>query len=569
MALRKNTGRQIVDTIRKVTTKVGVVKDLYGDVFQPAAGAEAAAAAGWYFFKLSSDYLPSLSETYKLIVENNITPEILPVGDNNKADLSSTIIGEDANNLLVLMAGVEVPRAVQTSITIECENTDIILYVNNQKIIESTSSIKNRKIYLSDTERNLIQVVMRRRKQGGTKVIYFGGYLQLDPTIPVIFKPLTPGVPEWPDTGSISYGSLDGNDDHVGIILTWYDNPFAAGWDIERYAYTGLGPVSSVSSSGTWDAGTYRRVFVVSGNHSPQNVLAVWGDTMLGKITGYTAGAETTSISVEPEDDTAIPGQASKITDGALFYEYTSASIVASVDRQHLLDLGDTVKYVDTSVIEGMPYSYRLAARAIHDRKSLGPYSTLRTDNAYDDTPPGPIVLWPDSISAVSSKGPLITVQHIYPADDDLAGYRIYVISGGRSKESYTGGEKPRLLADLGVGSSAMRLNYTPSGVNPGSLPDRYGQFDVMARSIQHVSTELVVDGYICTTYDYAGNERSIPSGTDFTVTFLVLPPENFTAYGNLVSPSLGARRPSGVPKHLWGTALDVKTGQELNLEST
>lgn len=563
MTIRKNAGRQIIDTIKKVTTKVGVVKGLYGDSFQPIDTSLLAQNAGWYFFKLSMDYLPSLSESYKKIVQDNISPEILPIGDNNKANLGSTVIGEDANNILILMAGVEVPRSLETSITVECENADILLYVNNYKIAEETGGIRNRRIFLSDAERNLIQIVIRRRKSGGTKVIYFKGHIQLDPTIPIIFTPMVPGTPEWTETGSILYGSLDGNPEHTGIILSWYDNPFAAGWNIERYSYSGLGVVYDSDTVGSWGSGTFRRVYSVSGVHAPSNVLAVWGDTLLGYITGYDLSGNNTIIQIEPEDDTSPI-----VADDSLFYEFTEASIVASVDRSHLTDLGEVVKYVDTSVIPGMPYSYRLAAKAIYDPSQTGPYGTLRTDNAYDDGPPGPIVLWPDEIDATSSVGPLVTVRHIYPPDEDLFGYKIYIASGGRSKESYTDGEKPRMLVDLRVGTDYMRLDFIPSGVDPGSLPERYGEFDFVAKEIKNVNATLIIDGYIATTYDFAGNERTIPDGTEFTVTFLVLPPENFTSFDNLVSPAFGHRKPDGVPEHMWLTALDLKLGQESSVES-
>jgi hypothetical protein len=568
MGTRKNVGRQILDTINRATTKLGVVKGLYSDSYEPVFSQEAATSSGWYFFKFQSENLPSLATSYQYLVKENLSPEILPIGDNNKANLGATVIGEDANNVLMLVAGVEVPRAVETSITIECENSEIALYVNNQKIVESYDAIRNRRIFLGDTARNSIHVIIRRRKLGGTKTIHFKGFIQLDPTIPVIFSPLVPGEPAWLETGEIYYGSLSGTEGTTGIILSWYDNPFCAGWNIERLSYRGLGPVISYVNSGTLNSGTLRYTFLVSGSYVPGNVFAVWGDNLLGLITNSTAVGYNTDITVAPVEDPPFVNPSGKLAAGALFYEFTSASIVAEVDRRHIVDLGATVQYVDTSVIEGMPYSYRIAGQAIFNPSIIGPFSTLRTDNAYDDGPPGPIVLWPNSIDAVSSIGPLVTVKHTYPTDPDLAGYRIYVASGGRTKESYTGGEKPRLLVDLGLGSSLLRLNFTPSGVNPASLPSRYGEFDFYAREIKNVNANLIIDGYICTTYDYAGNELSIPSGTDFSVTFLVLPPENFTSFDNLVSPALGQRRPDGIPEHMWLTALDLKIGQEASVES-
>lgn len=564
MAKSKNPARQIVDTIKKITTDVGVVKDLYGDSFMPVDAQPTGAIEGWYFFKISSNYIPALGDVYSQVVADNVTPETLPVGGNNKADLGSTVIGEDGNNVLFLLAGIEVPRALETNITIECENADILLYVNNRKVAEESGLIKNRRIFLDGSTKNLIQVLIRRKKVGGTKVFYFDGYIQLDPTIPLIFSPLGPGTVEWADSGEILYGSLDGNRDHVGLILTFKDNPFAAGWVIDRYSYKGLGVIFDSQSYGHLDSGNYQIVFSVSGSHTPENVLAVAGGSIIGHISDSTASENNTSITVDiseaPED---------AIETGMIFYEYLDTANVASVDRRHIVDLGADIKYVDTSVIHGMPYSYKIAARPIHDKSLVGPYSDLRTADAFDDGPPGPIILWPDSIDAISSEGPLVTVQHIYPADEDLAGYKIYVASGGRGKESYTGGEKPRMLVDLGIGSSLMRLDgYVPSGVNPISLPERYGEFDFYAKEIKKVDASMIIDGYICTTYDYAGNELSIPSGTEFTVTFLVLPPENFTSFDNLVSPALGHRRPDGIPEHMWLTALDLKMGQETSVES-
>jgi len=542
MAIRKNSGKQIVDTIKKVTTHIGVVKGLYGDAYSPISDSPSSTVSGWYFFKLFADHMPSLSEAYENVVRNNVVPEFLPVERNNRADIDSATLGSGiAKNLLFFITGVEVEEAVESYITVDCPDSKILVYVNNRKVAEEFDKVWKRKIFLGSSEKNVIQILIRKKVVDGSKSFYFNGYIEVDKNVPLIFTPPVPGQVVWDEADGIFYGSLDGTTAAQGLILSWYDNPFAAGWLIERISYEGLGVIGDVTAIGSVASGTAEFVFVVSGAHSPINSLVAVDGELIGSVTGYSLEATTTEINVDSDLE---QGE----WEGETFYIYKETSTVGDVDRKNVLDTDFIIQYVDTAVIEGMPYSYRVAARPIHDRTIYGPFSELQTEKAIDVDPPGPIILWPDEMSAVYNAGDLVTVQHLQPADADLRGYKIYIGSGANAS----------FYLDLRRGTEYMRLDgYVPSGiVNP---PDRYAEFDFRARHISGVNANEVIAGYTVTTYDYAGNELSLASGTYFSVAFLVGLPENFTSYDNVVSPNENQRKPDGIPQFMWDYALTRK----------
>ena len=163
----------------------------------------------------------------------------------------------------------------------------------------------------------------------------------------LVFKPPAPGVVEWDEDGLL-YGSLDPTTVTNGLILSWYDNPFASGWKIERLSYRGLGAVTQVVSSGVIASGTGGYNFTVSGVHSAANLVTINGG-LVGYVNEVTAGANSTVINVISDEE--LGSWVDKT-----FYVYKDTATIADVDRKDLIDLGETIQYIDTSVLESLPY---------------------------------------------------------------------------------------------------------------------------------------------------------------------------------------------------------------------
>lgn len=532
MADKRNPIRPILDLIRRQNTQLGAPKGLYGNVFDPVTDKVRTSSRGFYFTKVKARDILSMSEIYEQMKRQDVLFDFLPIDEEGIADVGS-IADSLERDLLVLFSGVEVSRSVRFDIDINIKNAEILLYLNNTKIRHGEGSVKASPT-LEPAKRHLLQIVVRRKKAQGTATKYFEGTIDVGQTVPFLLGPPAPDVPQWVSSGAIFYGTLDPNILNLGLILNWESSPYVGGWFVERTSYQGMGSIVSYVTSGVTGYD-----FVVSGAYAPQYGFAIEGD-LIGFINGYSTDGDTTTINVisDATEDADWVGQ------NAYFEKETS--LIAEVDRTYVAE-NDTVVYVDQSVIEGMPYTYELSAWSIFDDSLIGPLSSSKTSLAFDNTPPSPIVLWPDDLTATFVEdGNIVNVQHIYPPEPDLLGYRLYVESGS----TYS------LVSDLRRGSPFMLLDGLT--VTSGDTPARYGIFKFAARRIQGFEVQHVVSGYVATTYDYAGNELPVESGTFIPFTLLVRPPENFTTFDHVISPTSKQRRPDSIPQVMWETAVNI-----------
>lgn len=529
---RRNPIKPILDLIKRLSTEVGAPVDLYGNVFDPVSDSVKTASRGFYFTKVRANDILSLSEIYEQMKRQDVLFDFLPVNEEGIADVGS-IADSIERDLLVLFSGVEVSRSVKFDINIKIKNAEILVYLNNTKIKHGENSVSVSPM-LEPARRHLLQVIVRRKKTQGTTTKYFEGTIDVGQTVPFLLGPPTPDVPQWVSSGALFYGTLDPNILNLGLILNWESSPYVGGWFIERTSYEGMGPVSAYTVSGSTGY-----TFTVSGTYAPKNGF-VLDNALIGFVSSYDNDGTVTNVNVlsDATEDAEWVGK-------SVYFE-KETSLLAEVDRTYVGE-NDTVVYVDQSVVEGMPYSYQLSAWSFFDDSLIGPLSSVKTALAFDNTPPSPIVLWPDDLTATSIEdGNIVSVQHIYPPEPDLLGYRLYVASGTNYE----------LVTDLRRGSPFMLLDGVT--VSSGVTPDRYGIFKFAARRIKGFEVSMVVSGYVATTYDYAGNELPIESGTFIPFTLLVRPPENFTTFDHVISPTSSQRKPDSIPQIMWDTAINI-----------
>lgn len=531
MADRRNPIKPILDLINRLSTQLGAPIDLYGNVFDPVRASLTNSSNGFFFTKIKANDILSLSEIYDQMKRQDVIFDFLPLDEEGIADVGS-ISDSVERDLLVLFSGVEVSRSTKFSIKANIVNAEILIYLNNTKIAHGENSVTVSPT-LDPARRHLLQIIVRRKKVQGTSTKYFEGTIDVGQSVPFLLVPPAPDVPEWVNSGAIFYGTLDPNIQNLGLILNWEDSPYAGGWFVERTSYEGIGKVVSYVPSGN-----VGYTFTFSGVYAPKSEFVVDG-ALIGVVAASDTDGFVTNVNIlsDATDDPEWVGQK------AFFGKETS--LISEVDRAYV-KTNDVVTYIDQSTVEGMPYTYQLSAWSIFDDSLIGPLSSPKTALAFDNTPPSPIILWPDDLTATSVEGNIVSVEHIYPPEPDLLGYRLYVESGSGH----------RLVSDLRRGSPFMLLDNMT--VSSGVTPERYGIFKFAAEKIKGFEVSQVVSGYIATTYDYAGNELPIASGTFIPFTLLVRPPYNFTTFDNVVSPTSAQRRPDTIPDVMWETAISI-----------
>lgn len=537
MTRRINAASPFVDIIKRLNTSLGVVKDLHGNVYYPATqNIPTSSKRGWYFIKIPYERTLSLSEIYE---RASVSTDVgfLPITEEGYSNLGS--ISEDVGlrEAVLLVAGVKTQSSTKIALSIDSNYTDLTAYLNNTKLKEASDVIDLNGITLQSGVTNLLQVLIsRKRKQGTFTVNFLSGSINISSDSSVVINLPSPDVVEWNDAAPIIYGSLDSEVQSNGMILTWKKSPFVGGWTIEKSTYESLGNIISYTASGTTGYD-----FVVSGSYTPSDdVPVIINESFVGTVTEYTSlGGNQTSINV-----------LSPVTSGNWvsykLYGYKDTSVIAEVEKKNTNPNELQARFIDTNVVEKMPYTYVIYSWGIFDQNILSDSSTPATALAYDATPPGPIVLWPTEATSVSVDGDIVRVEHIYPEDPDLAGYRIYTNSG------------VEMVMDLRRGNEFMILENAVSLQDVIPEPTRFGVFKFRVQEQEGFDTERVITHYLVTTYDYAGNELPISSGTYIPFTLLVDLPENFTAYDNLVSPTKAQRKPDTIPDHLWRTAIDT-----------
>lgn len=526
MGNKRNAVNPIVELFKGLNTNVGNVENLKGNVLEPVSRPTNKTSNGWFFFRIPSERELSLSEAYNLSTKLNTNVEFLPISEG------SVDIGSIADSLesktIFLFTGIQVSRPTNVNLKIDIPNTSVIIYLNNVKLSETSGQNSTIPIRLQDGLVNVIQVLLRRKKVEGFRSPYLSGTLELDSTVPVLVGPPPPDVVNWLDDGALIYGSLGSTQNAKGSILSFYDSPYVSGWTIERTTYEELGPIISYTPSGT---SGYN--FVVSGTYVPNSFVLI-DDEVIGSVASYSQAGNTT-INVL----SYIPSGA---WEGKTMYQFKDVSNIATIDRTTVFDEGDVIRYVDYNVVESMPYSYRVASLSLIDKSIVGQFSGTQTFIASDNTPPGPIVLFPTEALSLRVDGNIVTVQHQYPDDPDLFGYKVYTNSG-------------TLLYDIRRGSPTFRLD---TQIPSGTTPVRYGEFDFTVTELSGFEVEKVVDAYVVTTYDFAGNELPFSSGTSISPRLFVDVVGNFTPFDHLMSPTSAQRKPEGIPQHMWDTAINI-----------
>lgn len=533
---KRNLAGPFIDLVKKINTSLGVVRDLHGNVFNPAnQNLAQASKRGWYYIKVPYDRQLSLSELHdKAALSTDVG--FLPIDSSGFADLASITEDVGANKAILLVAGLQTQASTRIALNINANNAGVMAYLNNTKLGEGSPKLDINSIMIQGGVTNLLQIVITRKRTGAFTVNFLSGSIKISADSSLVINLPPPETVQWDENAALIYGSLDSTVSSDGMILNWSKSPFVGGWLIEKNTYESLGTVISLVNSGSTGFD-----FVVSGTFSPaDNVPVLVDEEYIGVVTDYTG---------LPGNKTTVNVLSPLVTSGdwvgSKMYSFKDTATLAEVEKKNTNNQELVVRYVDNNVVEKMPYTYRLFSWGLFDRSIISEPSFPATKLAFDETPPGPIVLYPNSIDAVSTYGDLVSVQHIYPEDPDLAGYRIYSSSGAT------------LVVDLRRGNEYMMLDgVVPSGIL--TPPSRYGIFKFRAQELDGFDVQHIVSGYVVTTYDFAGNELPIVSGTYIDFTLLVDLVENFTSFDHVSSPTKTQRRPDGIPEHMWRTAIDI-----------
>lgn len=424
------SAKPVVDLVKRLTTRVGTVDNLYGNVFQPEGTTQPIGDVGWYYVQ-GVGTIPR--EIFIDAAINDRVAGTIP-SNNGVADFSRVgYMNLDVPVLLYTGVTTELPPTATVTIPIEvvAPGADLGIYVNDVFVIRGNGKLSTSVVL--GPGKNTLQVVVSRLNPATFSIT-------VPETLAIGELPAPPQAPVWHAT-PLTYGFFGDHEDSAGFRLYWYDSSFAGSWKIEKTSYRLLGTVLSVSQDE--EAGTY--TFVVSDSHvGTYGEALVGGDTILGEIIDTEENGFSTNIVVRSDVEMGD-------WINSKFYVSSVQSIIGTIEREDAVVPGDGIyQYVDLEVKESLPYAYRLAAtHPLHPELESG-WSDKHAMLAHDVTPPGSVT----DVEVQVVNGEII-VDYTTPDDVDYAGTRVYKEEDGIFIP---------LLNDFGSPSSSDQLRFYPAG---------------------------------------------------------------------------------------------------------
>lgn len=289
----------------------------------------------------------------------------------------------------------------------------------------------------------------------------------VDPAATLILSEPTPSAPVLSGSGTSGYLKAQ-NGSYIAAI-EWLNDAFASGWQVYRADAVNTGVIISSSYSNGF---TTVRV--------PTDVSDVVVEGMQFYTQGFFGGAivsvtPTTDGSGNPVTDLVVLNDpAAPTTSWAGYQFWRSSNSFRAVSR--LTYTGEpTLRFEDTSVMEGQVYLYKVTAFGFINGTSESDYSATAFVSVGDEAAPGPVTL-----GAVDVIAGTAYLQYTAPADLDFRGVRLYRKDGA----VYT-----QVAEQQAVANAQSVLAFVPSASGT----------------------------YWLRTFDWAGNEQPEGAGVSWT----------------------------------------------------
>lgn len=435
----KSPAKPILDLIRKENTKLGIVEGLHGNVFEPQEAPQRVGGAQWYFVQAVGHNPVSLMNN---AAENDLIPSTVP-SVNGVTSLSPYVVDPEAGSVL-LYTGV-VPTASQSDgnttipIKITAPGAAITLYVNNTRILARTSVLSTD--ILLKPNLNAIYIVLERTVLSNVIITVPG-------SLPIGFLPPAPRPPVWHDDEAAVYGFIGTNDMSGAVTLTWADSAFVGMWRVERTPYRKLG----IILDSIYDDVNGEYTLTVEGLY--QNISGtalVERDFVLGTIVSTTDVGPDTEVVVRSDLDLYE-------WENKLLFVADISAIIVDVEREDAIVPADGYfRFIDTSVKESVPYTYRLSAVHPLHPELHSAWSEPETLFTIDETPPGPI-----TIDFLHGNAGEIIIGYNAPIDIDYAGVRAF-------KETFVDSDHTEIVElDSDIGRPGEHRIWGFMGQGPG-----------------------------------------------------------------------------------------------------
>lgn len=226
---------------------------------------------------------------------------------------------------------------------------------------------------------------------------------------------------------------LTGNSTYTDVKLTWQKptNLALSGYEI----YQGTEKIAEYGSVNTLTHSIYE----LNPNTSYEFTVKAKYDN--GKIS---EGSKVTVMTGEGKPDTTPPGDISNLV---LIPEYTDVTLIYDLptdedfngvtiyrDGVVLVENLKESSYIDSTVVEGRLYTYRIVATDLLGNRSNGVTQNVRTEIKPDETPPEVI----EDINPTVGNGN-IRLTWEESTDENLLGYNVYVNGVKHNKEIIKG----------------------------------------------------------------------------------------------------------------------------------
>jgi hypothetical protein len=387
--------------IRSELNKLGVVDGIHGRVVDTVEPPAVTSGRHWFVVQAPGSRPRDILATAASLGTSPFTVPIV----NGVAVFEGHNAVPDEGPVL-LYAGV-VPNTTQQSgamhsyIDIVAPGATIGLYLNDALVTRSSGRLTSDLVI--PPEPTALQVVL-------TNTVLNNVIVTVDPLLTLGAAPPTPSFPIWgsPDA-RYYYLSLGGF-----VELKWADSSYVGAWHIERTAFTHVAEIVFTEH----DVITSVHTLTVDGDYDGAGGdLFIAPDTFLGTIaeTAYDEALARTSFTVISSVD---PGD---WLGEMLFVSGTRASTIVVHRAEASRDADGYITYQDTSVVDELPYRYRIRSQHPMHHELYSPWSRAVIVLAQDLEPPGDII-----IKNIGEFGSAAVVDYLTPSDPDYAGVAIY-----------------------------------------------------------------------------------------------------------------------------------------------
>lgn len=402
--MRKNPVKPIVDLITKLSRKVGEVPNLHGNVFEPVVIDSSPQRGGWYLV-YGSGTIPR-----DIVIdahESALSPA--PVTRSDDGVITLTTAADETRNLMLYTGFTpDVPpeapgTTVPISVTVN-KQVEVRLYVNDSLFVNRFGSFSTDIPAVKG--KNQIQIIVVRPDEVEVTV-ETPSYLRVGEI------PNGPAAPLW-EAPALTYNYYGTHHNAYGFKLQWQDDAFVGAWEIHRADYTSVGAINSVTDNAD---GSY--TINVDGLHTQVGQDVIIDGTWIGTI-------QESLQNVSDTDFTVISSVAIGAWTGETMYVSSAYGLVSTVQRINSLVPTDGVQnFIDYTVRESLPYTYRLAATHPLHPEAKSALSDRETAMAVDSTVPGDVT----AVTATTYSDRVV-VDYTAPTDLDYAGTQVYYQNG-------------------------------------------------------------------------------------------------------------------------------------------